>query len=61
MNSNVKLTTRFMKGKMLMFVKTSIGSFVYDMIDVFCFLKDNQKLEAIYDKMRKKNGFRTKI
>ena len=50
-----------MKGKMLMFVKTSIGSFVYDMIDVFCFLKDNQKLEAIYDKMGKKNGFRTKI
>ena len=36
--SNIKLTTRFMKGKMLMLAKTSLQSFVYDMIDVFCFL-----------------------
>ena len=35
--SNVTLTTRFMKGKMLMFAKTYLQSFVYDMIDVFCF------------------------
>ena len=35
--SNVKLTTRFMKGKMLMFAKTSLQSSVYDMIDVCCF------------------------
>ena len=36
--SNIKLTTRFMKGKMLMLAKTSLQSFVYDMIDVFYFL-----------------------
>ena len=35
--SNIKLTTRFMKGKIIMFAKTSLQSFVYDMIYVFCF------------------------
>ena len=35
--SNVTLTTRFMKAKILMFAKTSLQSSVYDMIDVFCF------------------------
>ena len=33
----VKITTRFMKGKMLMFSKISLKSFVYDVIDIFCF------------------------
>ena len=51
-NPNVKVTTRFMKGKMIMFAKTSIISFVYDMIDVFCFPKDNPKVQTIYDKHR---------
>ena len=32
-----KITTRFMKGKMLMFSKISLKSFVYDVIDIFCF------------------------
>ena len=31
----VKITTRFMKGKMLMFSKISLKSFVYDIIDIF--------------------------
>ena len=39
-----------MKGKMLMFAKSSIISFVYDMIDVFCFPENNPKVQAIYDK-----------
>ena len=33
----VKITTRFMKGKMLMFSKISLKSFVYDVIDIFYF------------------------
>ena len=33
----VDVTTRFIKGKMLMFAKTSIQSFNYDIIDVFMF------------------------
>ena len=49
-NPNVKVTTRSMKGKMIMFAKTSIISFVYDMIDVFCFPKDNPKVQTIYGK-----------
>ena len=46
-NTNVKVTSRFIKGKMLMFAKLSIKSFVYDMIDVFCF--PNKDIQAIYD------------
>ena len=39
-----------MKGKMLIFAKTSIISIAYDMIDVFCFPEDNLKVQAIYHK-----------
>ena len=46
--TDVKVTSRFIKGKMLMFAKLSIKSFVYDMIDVFCF--PNQQIQSIYDK-----------
>ena len=49
-NLNVKITTHFMKGKMLMFTKTLIISFVYDMTNVFCFPEDNLKVQAMYDK-----------
>ena len=45
-NTNIKLTTRFLNGKMLMFSKLSIKSFVYDFIDVFMF--PNQTTEKIY-------------
>ena len=46
-NNNVKVTSRFIKGKMLMFAKLSIKSFVYDMIDVFCF--PNSDIRSIYE------------
>ena len=46
-NTNVKVTSHFIKGKMLMFAKLSIKSFVYDMIDVFCF--PNEDIQSIYD------------
>ena len=39
-NDKVKITTRFIKGKMLMFSKVSIRSFVYDLIDIFSFPDD---------------------
>ena len=44
---NIDVTSRFIKGKMLMFAKLSIKSFVYDMIDVFYF--PNDKIQQIYD------------
>ena len=34
-SSKISLTTRFLNGKMLMFSKVSIKSFVYDLIDIF--------------------------
>ena len=41
--SKIHLTTRFLNGKMLMFSKVSIKSFVYDLIDVFMFPTDEIK------------------
>ena len=36
-SSKMNLTTRFLNGKMLIFSKVSIKSFVYDLIDIFMF------------------------
>ena len=46
--TTVKVSSRFIKGKMLMFAKLSIKSFVYDLIDVFCF--PDEKIREIYEK-----------
>ena len=46
------LTTRFLNGKMLMFSKVSIKSFVYDLIDIFMF--PNDKIKEIYQKYNNK-------
>ena len=45
-SSKINLTTQFLNGKMLMFSKVSIKSFVYDLIDVFMF--PNQEIQEIY-------------
>ena len=47
-STNIKVSSRFIKGKMLMFAKLSIKSFVYDLIDVFCF--PNDEVREIYNK-----------
>ena len=47
-STSVKVSSRFIKGKMLMFAKLSIKSFVYDVIDVFCF--PDETIEEIYRK-----------
>ena len=44
----VNLTTKLLNGKMFMFSKTSIQSFVYDLIDVFMFPDDPVK--EVYEK-----------
>ena len=44
----VDVSTRFCKGKMLMFAKMSLQLFVYDIIDVFCFPDD--KIKGIFNK-----------
>ena len=45
-SSKTNLTTRFLNGKMLLFSKVSIKSFVYDLIDVFMF--PNPEIQEIY-------------
>ena len=47
-NAKINLKTRFLNGKMLMFSKVSIKSFVYDIIDVFMF--PNEETKQIYQK-----------
>ena len=42
-DTKINLTTRFLNGKVLMFSKTSIQSFVYDLIDIFMFPTDDVK------------------
>ena len=46
-NTTIDVTSRFIKGKMLMFAKVSIKSFVYDLMDVFCF--PTEKVRRIHD------------
>ena len=45
-NTTIDVTSRFIKGKMLMFAKVSIRSFVYDLIDVFSF--PTEEVKRIY-------------
>ena len=47
-NSKINLTTRFLNGKILMFRKVSIKSFVYNLIDIFMF--PTPKILKIYHK-----------
>ena len=47
-NQNIKPITRFISGKMLMFAKVSIKSFVCDLIDVFMF--PNETTKSIHKK-----------
>ena len=47
-NTTIDVSSRFIKGKMLMFVKLSLKSFVYDMIDVSCF--PDETIREIYNR-----------
>ena len=46
-NTTVDLSTRFIKGKILMFAKVSLNSFVYDIMDVFIF--SDEEVRAVYN------------
>ena len=35
--TNIKCTTRFMSGKLLMFAKVSLKSFIYSLVELFIF------------------------
>ena len=42
-HNSIKVTTRFMSGKLLMFAKLSLKSFIYDVLETFCFPDENTK------------------
>ena len=46
--TNVKCTTRFLAGKMLMFTKLSLKSFIYELAELFTF--PDEIVRTIYDK-----------
>ena len=46
--TNIKVTSRFMSGKLLMFAKLSLKSFVCEIIETFCF--PNEKTKQIFKK-----------
>ena len=54
-NDKIKITTRFIKGKMLMFLKVSLKSFVYDIIDIFCF--PDEDVKEVFDKHKIRKCF----
>ena len=41
--NSVKVTTRFISGKLLMFAKIFLKSFIYDVLETFCFPGENTK------------------
>ena len=48
--SSIKVTTRFISRILLMFAKLSLKSFIYDIIETFCFPDDN--VRGIFKKYR---------
>lgn len=44
--STIKITARFMSSKLLTYVKVSIAAFIYDVVDVVCFL--NREVSEMY-------------
>ena len=49
-NSSMKCTTRFMSGKLLMFAKLSLKSFIYSLVELSSFPEENPIVAKIYDK-----------
>ena len=47
-NTNIKCTTRFMSGKLLMFAKLSLKSFIYSLAELLSFPGENKTVENIY-------------
>ena len=47
---NIKCTTRFMSGKLLMFAKLSLKSFIYLLVELLSFPEENSLVQEIYSK-----------
>ena len=50
--TNIKCTSRFMSGKLLMFAKLSLKDFIYSLVELFCYQfltdKDSISLQFIF-------------
>ena len=51
----VRTTTRFLSGKVLMFAKLSLMSFICDILETFCF--SDKKVKKIYEKYQIENVY----
>ena len=49
-NTSIKCTSRFMSGKLLMFAKLSLKSFIYSLAELLAFPEENETVEMIYRK-----------
>ena len=49
-NTTIKCTTRFMSGKLLMFAKLSLKSFICSLSELLTFPEENSIVQKIYDK-----------
>ena len=53
-NGNIKSSTRFLSGKMLMFGKLSLMCFVYELVETFYF--PHEIVKKIYQKISYRKG-----
>ena len=49
-NETIKCTTRLMSGKLLMFAKLSLKSFIYSLVEILYFSDENPIVQSIYNK-----------
>ena len=49
-NTSIKCTTRFMSGKLLMFAKLYLKSFIYSLVELLSFPEENLIVSKIYEK-----------
>ena len=49
-NTNIKCATRYMSGKLLMFAKLSLKSFIYSLVELLAFPEENTIVFEIFDK-----------
>ena len=49
-NTSIKCTTQFRSGKLLMFAKLSLKSFIYSLVELLSFPEKNPIVTKIYDK-----------
>ena len=49
-STNIKCTTRYMSGKLLMFAELSLKSFIYSLVELLAFPEENPIVSEIFDK-----------